>query len=253
MPSRTTRASGTIASVAGGLPAMKRYVSANALAPSAVSRWSMPAMTTFSAPFSAGPSKLTFVGVPRAPIQTPSGCAYLSLLSERIVIHATPGVTSLPVGALRRVELDEERPGAVELAAGKKARVRPHAVVRNAAEDGMRDDRRAAVGDEVADRIAAAREGDQRDLGGAGRGEHLLHLGGEMARELGGRAAPGLLLRIVVARERVGQVDRVQAIARPAVRLEAPDRRDPESGGVAVAVHEDDRWHVGQARSGHAG
>ena len=56
----------------------------------------MPAITTFSAPLSSGPSKPTFVGVPLAPIHRPSGCAYLSLLSERIVIHFGPGVISMP-------------------------------------------------------------------------------------------------------------------------------------------------------------
>ena len=60
----------------------------------------MPGITTFSAPFSSGPSNVTFVGVPLAPIHTPSGCANLSLLSERIVIHFGPGVISMPGAAL---------------------------------------------------------------------------------------------------------------------------------------------------------
>jgi len=96
VPSSTTCASGTMARVAAGRPAMNRYVSAKALALNEVSRWSMPAMTTFSAPFSAGPSKPTFVAVPLRPIQAPSGWANLSLLSERMVSQRTPGVTSLP-------------------------------------------------------------------------------------------------------------------------------------------------------------
>ena len=62
------------------------------------SRWSRVGSTTFFAPLSAGPSKLTWVGLPLAPIHTPSGCANLSLLSERIVSHFTPGVTSSPFG-----------------------------------------------------------------------------------------------------------------------------------------------------------
>ncbi len=232
---------------------MKRYVSANALAPSAVSRWSMPAMTTFSAPFSAGPSKLTFVGVPRAPIQTPSGCAYLSLLSERIVIHATPGVTSLPVALCGALSLTRNGPAPLNSLPGRKPGFDHTPWLGTPPRTACETTEAPPLAMKLRTAIAAARECDQRDLGGAGRGEHLLHLGGEMARELGGRAAAGLFLGIVVAGERVGQVDRVQAIARPAVRLEAPDRRDPESGGVAVAVHEDDRWHVGLARSGHAG
>ena len=48
------------------------------------------------APFSSGPAASTFVGVPFAPIHTPSGWANLSLASERIVIHCGPGVISMP-------------------------------------------------------------------------------------------------------------------------------------------------------------
>jgi hypothetical protein len=42
--------------VAGALPVRKRQVCSNAGTLNEVSRWSMPAITTFSAPFSAGPS-----------------------------------------------------------------------------------------------------------------------------------------------------------------------------------------------------
>ena len=67
----------------------------------------------------------TLVGVPRRPIQTPSACANLSLASERTVIQRTPGVTSRPAGPLRGVELLQERPGAVELAARQRRPCRP--------------------------------------------------------------------------------------------------------------------------------
>jgi hypothetical protein len=96
LPSSTMVDSDAAAVVCGGSPVMKRYAAAKAFGPYEVSRWSMPAMTTFSAPFSSGPAAVTFVGVPFAPIQTPSGCANLSLASERIVIHFGPGVISMP-------------------------------------------------------------------------------------------------------------------------------------------------------------
>ena len=140
----------------------------------------MPAMTTFSAPFSAGPSKLTFVGVPRAPIQTPSGCAYLSLLSERIVSHATPGVTSLPAGPCGALSLRRNGPAPLNSLPGRKPGfdhtpwfgVPPRTACETTAAPPLAMKLRIA--------IAAARDADQRDLGGAGRGEHLLHLGGEI-------------------------------------------------------------------------
>ena len=77
-------------------PVRKRQVAAKASGPNAVSRWSMPAMTTFSAPFNAGPLASIPVGVPRRPIHTPSGWENLSFASERIVSQRTPGSTSSP-------------------------------------------------------------------------------------------------------------------------------------------------------------
>ena len=89
-----------IAVVTGSRPVMKRKVCANASAWYDTSRWSRAGSTMFLAPFSAGPSALTLVAMPRWLIHTPSGCANLSLLSERSVIHNTPGVTSSPLGPL---------------------------------------------------------------------------------------------------------------------------------------------------------
>ena len=70
----------------------------------------------------------------------------------------------------------------------------------------------------------------------------------EGARLLGGTAAR-LGLVVGVARQRVGHVDGVQALARPAVALEAPQRGQPQRGGVAVAVHEDDGRHGVEGRA----
>jgi hypothetical protein len=48
----------------------------------------------------------------------------------------------------------------------------------------------------------------------------------------------------------VAQIDRVEPVAWIAVRFEAPDRGDPQAGGVAIAVHEDDRqWLLGGVRT----
>ena len=60
----------------------------------------MRAITTFSAPLSSGPAAVTLVGLPFCPIHTPSGCANLSLLSERIVIQRTGPLTSSPAAFL---------------------------------------------------------------------------------------------------------------------------------------------------------
>jgi hypothetical protein len=173
--------SGAISSVSGGWPVRKRHISANALAPSAVSRWSMPAITTFCAPFSAGPSKADVGG--DAALADP-GAFGLGVL---VVVVRTQGQPLdarrdlVPLGALRRVEPRQQRTLAVELAARQEDPVRPDAVIRHAAEDGVRHLAGAAAGDEVADRVAAAREADQHDLRRAGRRLHPLHLGGEAA------------------------------------------------------------------------
>ncbi len=155
------------------------------------------------------------------------------------------------VATLRRVEPAQERPGAVELAAEPGRLVDEHAVVRHAAEHHGRDQRpAAAVGDVVADRIAAARVADQHDLAGARGRQRLAHRRGEPGHRLRCRRSAGLLAAVVVAGERVGDLDRAHPVARPAVRFEAPERRRPEGGGVAVAGHEHDR-RIRRHRPGH--
>ena len=75
--------------------------------------------------------------------------------------------------ALGQVERGEEGPRAVELVVGQVARDRPHAVIRRAAEDGVRHRvQAAAVLDVGTDRIAAARIAHQHDLLLAGGLEH---------------------------------------------------------------------------------
>src|SRR5690606_38989055 len=71
--------------------------------------------------------------------------------------------------------------------------------------------------------------------------ENAIDLLRQMTQLLFSGRAAGLRLRVVVARFRVREIDRVQPIARPAVRFEAPERRRPDRRVVAVAVHEDDR------------
>ena len=57
----------------------------------------------------------------------------------------------------------------------------------------------------------------------------------------GNRPGVGLSDGIVVARLRIGEIDREQTISRIAVALEPPDRRLPDPGRIAVAMHEHDR------------
>ena len=172
--------------------------------------------------------------------------------ADRQPLHA--GRDLMAVCPLGRVQHLQERAGAVEFAAGAVVRIGPHAVVRCAAQDGVRHGGRAAtVLDVVAHRIAAARVGDEHHAGSPGGAQHPVDLGGEELHVLERAAAALLWLGIVVTRQRVGHVDRVQARARPAVRLEAPQRSEPQAGGVAVAVHEDDGRRAGQWRARGAG
>ena len=139
------------------------------------------------------------------------------------------------------IELGEEGPLAVELVA---ARLLPvgYAVVRRAAEDGVRHiSRAAAVLQVVPDRIAAARAADEHDLVPAGELPDLFDLGGEFLHLLGRGRAQRLRLGIRVARQRIRKVDRIEEPAVVAIRLEPPERRDPQCRGIAIAVHENDR------------
>src|SRR5450830_1448800 len=67
-------------------------------------------MTMFCAPLSAGLSYPTPVGLPLAPIHVPSGCEYLSLLSERIVSHLTGPLTSSPAAFLGAFKVFKKGP-----------------------------------------------------------------------------------------------------------------------------------------------
>ena len=160
-------------------------------------------------------------------------------------LHA--GRDLVAVRAFRCVQRHQERAGPVEFVAGAVGNIGPHTVVRRAAEDGVRHlGGAAAVSNVVAHRVAAARVGKQHHFRGAGGFQHLVDFGRQELHVLGGRGAAVLRLGVVVARQRVRHVDGMQPFARPAVRLEPPQRGGPQRGGVAVAVHEDD----GRRRAG---
>ena len=146
-------------------------------------------------------------------------------------------------GVPGRIQRAEKGAVARELAAVRQAFDwnRPDTVVGRATQDGVRDRSFAtAMGDVVADGVAATRVAHQHDLARAGAGQHLVDLGAQVVAVLGCRRATRLFARVVVARGGQRHVDGVQPLARPAVGLEAPRRRQPHPGVVAVAVHEDD-------------
>ena len=164
----------------------------------------------------------------------------VAIRTQRHPLHT--GRDLQPLRALRRVERGQHRPGAIELVARPEVGARPHAVVGRAAQDRVRHLRRAVTVAHIAtNRIAPARVAHQHHLARAGARQHPVDLGSQEFAVLGGRGARRLRHRVVVARQRVGRVDRVQTVARPAVALEAPDRGEPQRGGVAVAMHEHDR------------
>jgi hypothetical protein len=101
----------------------------------------------------------------------------------------------------------------------------------------------AAALDQVADRIAAARASDQGDARCPGARQHAVDGSLELAPLILRRRAAGLRDGIVGARQRIGEVEGMEAIGRITIRLEAPQGRDPEGGMIAVAVDEDDRGH----------
>ena len=137
------------------------------------------------------------------------------------------------------IELLQKRPAAVVFAAEQPVG-RPDAVVGRAAERGG-DDARRVGRDIAAGRIAAAGQRDNGDLRRPGLILHPVDESRQLAQLIVGRGPIGLRNRIDVARLRVGEADGEQPVPGVAVALEAPDRRLPDRGGVAVAVHEDDR------------
>ena len=141
-----------------------------------------------------------------------------------------------------RIEILEEREGAVELAADQQGVGDHDALVGRAAEHGVAHIFRAAAVLEVAaDGIAAARRADQRHLAPARRLHDLRHEGGELLHLVLGRGAEGLGLGIVAPRVGIGEIDGEELVTLVAVGLETPDVVDPERARIAVAVHEHDR------------
>ena len=202
----------------------------------AVSRWSIAPSTRLVAPFSAGPSDVTPVGVPGLPTKRPSACAYLSMPSLRRVRNAVPGVTSLsPSFSPRR---NGPRP--------LNSLPRPvvpikDAMIGNAAQHGVADIGAAAILDVAADRIAAARIADQSHARRAGAAFQFLDGLAEFAALVFGRGFVRLGLGIVGARQGIGEIDREHAVARNPVRFHPPQRGHPQRRVVAIAMHEQDR------------
>jgi hypothetical protein len=81
---------------------------------------------------------------------------------------------------------------------------------------------------------------------------HRRHVRRKLLHLLGGGRMRRLGQIIELAGKRIAKLDRVQQLARIAVRFEAPDRGDPQSRRVAIAVHEDDRQGFLGGRRGDA-
>ena len=153
---------------------------------------------------------------------------------------------------LGRIQRREKGPGAGKLVGFPKTFGGPDAVVGRATQDGMAHGFVAtSVLHIVAHRVSAARVGHQHHLRGARSFQDLVHFGFEKGHVFGGGRAPRLGLAVVVARQGVGQIDGMQAVARPPVRFKAPQRGLPDGGGVAIAVHKHDgRLRVALRRGG---
>jgi hypothetical protein len=147
--------------------------------------------------------------------------------------------------ALAGIEMLQERRAGVELVAGIEFPVE-HALVGHAAKDGMADVLGPAILNVVADSVAAARTRDQRHARRSGALPHRVHGGRELAQLVGSRRAPGLRLGVIVARQRVREVERQQMVARKAIGFASPQIGDPQRRMIAVAVHEHQR-HRGLA------
>ena len=148
------------------------------------------------------------------------------------------------------IEVAHERAGAVELTAEQEFVGDDDAVIDRAAKHGERGEGGAtAIFQVVAHGVAAARLGDEDDFVGAGEGADAGDLGRELVADVGGTGAAGLRGGIDVAGLGVAQVERKEAVARVAVGFKAPEGGEPEAGGVAIAVDEDD-WRTGGLRGG---
>ena len=141
--------------------------------------------------------------------------------------------------AVAGIELLQERAAAVVFAA-ERSIDGEDAMIGRAAEHRLGDARRIGC-DVAARRIAAARQRDDRDFCRAGLGFDAVDERGQFAQLVLRRGTVGLSDGIVVARLRVGEIDREQTVSRIAVALEPPDRRLPDPGRIAVAMHEHDR------------
>ena len=159
------------------------------------------------------------MGVPREPIHRPSGCAYLSLLSERMVSHLTAWRHFVAVGVLRCVEAGEERPGAGKLAVLAQALDRPDAVVGRAGEDGMahRSVRRRRSGRSCGWRMPPREVPTRMTLSAPVRLDHRVDLGLQVGHVFGGRGAARLLARCP-RRVRAGRARRSRAASPSASR-----------------------------------
>jgi hypothetical protein len=156
------------------------------------------------------------------------------------------------VGHLRAfaaIQLPQERAAAIELAAGIVA-PGVDAVIGHAAQHRMADVGGAAVPDVAAHGVATPRIGHQGDARSPGAALQLGNGLAEFAALLRGGGTVRLLHGVVAPRQRVGEIDRHQAVARHAVGFHAPELRHPERGVIAVAMHEQDRRHVGRGSGG---
>ena len=74
---------------------------------------------------------------PREPIHRPSGWAYLSLLSERMVSQRTARRDLVALRGFRRIQVGQEGPGPENSLFSRIPLIGPDAVVRRAGEDRM--------------------------------------------------------------------------------------------------------------------
>ena len=152
------------------------------------------------------------------------------------------------------VEALEERKGAVEFAARQQGLGNHDPLVGRSAEHGVAYQiRPAAVLQQGADGIAAARGTDESDLAAARGLQDLQHEARQLLHLVLGRGPQRLRLRIVAAGVGIDEVDGEELVALVAVGLETPEIVDPERARIAVAVHEDDRRrpHLGLRTARH--
>ena len=190
----------------------------------------MRGITTLVAPLSSGPANVTLVGWPRRADPQAVGLRELVVAvgADRQPLHRAGHFVA--GGVLGRVERREERAGAGELAAGQVGPDRPRR--RGwACRPGWRGSpwpRRRRSGCSCGSRSRRASCAISTTCCAPVASRTLVDLGLQEGHVFRARRAAGLRLRVVVARERVGHVDRMQPVARPAVGFEAPDRGLPD-------------------------